>query len=274
MLDAAPTLAMPEGTDIAAYGASLLQRFSNAACITAPGRLRWTARRNCRSGCSPPCRTGCGWAFDRHACARGRGLDALRHRQGRTGTRHRRARSASGNWPIASPSAPARSRSALPALLEVHSILGTLGSDPRMRKPSPRHLKTLRLGCTANGADVSAGMIGRPEQVARPQPPCISKFKLRRQQRPGELVIGIGKPVDDIEMSAAGFFDRAGFAPCPIQMLARSAFGGRTRALGAAHPARHPHSASAPAMRAFHARSASSIRSSVFMAAFISGRRS
>ena len=31
MHDAAPTLTMPEGTDIAAYGASLLQRFSNPA---------------------------------------------------------------------------------------------------------------------------------------------------------------------------------------------------------------------------------------------------
>ena len=95
MDDAAPTLTMPAGTDIAAYGASLLQRFSNPALHhrtwqiamdgsqKLPQRLLGTMQDRLAAGLA-----------DRYACARGCGLDALRHRQGRTGTRHRRARSA------------------------------------------------------------------------------------------------------------------------------------------------------------------------------------
>jgi fructuronate reductase len=48
--EVAPTLAAP--ADLAAYQASLLERFANPRSATARRRSRATARRSCRSGCS------------------------------------------------------------------------------------------------------------------------------------------------------------------------------------------------------------------------------
>ena len=135
MEDAAPTLAMPAGTDLAAYSASLLQRFSNPALHhrtwqiamdgsqKLPQRLLGTMQDRLRLGLA-----------DRYACARGGGLDALRHRKGRTGTRHRRARSPCAKLCGDCRGAPARSRSGLRRRCwRCDSIFGALGSDPRMR---------------------------------------------------------------------------------------------------------------------------------------------
>lgn len=51
MQEQAPTLSMPEGTDLNAYATLLIERFSNPSLRHRTGRLRWTAARNCRSAC-------------------------------------------------------------------------------------------------------------------------------------------------------------------------------------------------------------------------------
>ena len=134
MLDAAPTLAMPEGTDIAAYGASLLQRFSNAALHhrtwqiamdgsqKLPQRLLATMQDRLRLGLS----------IDTHALAVAGWMRYVtaKDEQGRAiDVRDPLARELAA---IAERAGPVAERLA-PALLEVHSIFGTLGSDPRMR---------------------------------------------------------------------------------------------------------------------------------------------
>ena len=52
MQEQAPTLSMPEGTDLNAYATLLIERFSNPSLRHRTGRLRWTAARNCRSACA------------------------------------------------------------------------------------------------------------------------------------------------------------------------------------------------------------------------------
>ena len=87
MEDAAPTLAMPAGTDLAGYSASLLQRFANPALhhrtwqIAMDGSQKLPQRLLATIAGAAAARSA-----DRYACARGGGLDALRHRKGRTGT--------------------------------------------------------------------------------------------------------------------------------------------------------------------------------------------
>lgn len=51
MQEQAPTLSMPEGTDLSAYATLLIERFSNPSLRHRTGRLRWMAARNCRSAC-------------------------------------------------------------------------------------------------------------------------------------------------------------------------------------------------------------------------------
>jgi fructuronate reductase len=134
MQDAAPTLAMPEGTDLAAYSASLLQRFSNVALHhrtwqiamdgsqKLPQRLLATMQDRLRLGL--PIETHAlavaGWM--RYVTAkdeRGRAIDV-------------RDPLASELADIAERAGPVAERLA-PALLGVRSIFGPLGSDPRMR---------------------------------------------------------------------------------------------------------------------------------------------
>jgi fructuronate reductase len=134
MDDAAPTLEMPAGTDLAAYSASLLQRFSNPALHhrtwqiamdgsqKLPQRLLATMQDRLRLGLS----------IDTHALAvagwmryvtgtdeTGRAIDV-------------RDPIATKLKAIADSAGPVAERLA-PDLLEVESIFGTLGSDPRMR---------------------------------------------------------------------------------------------------------------------------------------------
>lgn len=52
MLDEqAPTLSMPEGTDLEGYANLLIARFTNPSLKHRTGRSRWMAVRNCRSVC-------------------------------------------------------------------------------------------------------------------------------------------------------------------------------------------------------------------------------
>ncbi|KRR15331.1 mannitol dehydrogenase [Bradyrhizobium jicamae] len=134
MQNAAPTLAMPEGTDLAAYSASLLKRFSNPALHhrtwqiamdgsqKLPQRLLATMQDRLRMGRS----------IDTHALAvagwmryvtgtdeQGRAIDV-------------RDPLAAKLKAIAESTGPVADRLAS-ALLEVEQIFGTLGADPRMR---------------------------------------------------------------------------------------------------------------------------------------------
>ena len=134
MDDAAPTLTMPDGTDIAAYGASLLQRFSNPALHhrtwqiamdgsqKLPQRLLGTIADRLRLGL--PIETQAlavaGWMrYVTGKDEQGRAIDV-------------RDPLAKELFGIAERAGPVAERLA-PALLEVESIFGALGSDPRMR---------------------------------------------------------------------------------------------------------------------------------------------
>jgi fructuronate reductase len=144
MHDAAPTLAMPEGTDIAAYSASLLQRFSNAALHhrtwqiamdgsqKLPQRLLATMQDRLRLGLS----------IDTHALAVAGWMRYVtaKDEQGRAiDVRDPLAKELAD---IAERAGPSAERLA-PALLEVHSIFGSLGSDPRMRSAVTEALSKL-----------------------------------------------------------------------------------------------------------------------------------
>jgi fructuronate reductase len=134
MDDAATTLSMPQGTDLAAYIASLLERFSNPALRhrtwqiamdgsqKLPQRLLGTMRD--RLALDLPIDTHAlavaGWmryvtASDEH----GRAIDV-------------RDPLAAELAAIAQKAGPAADRLA-PALLEVSSVFGDLGTDPRVR---------------------------------------------------------------------------------------------------------------------------------------------
>jgi fructuronate reductase len=134
MDDAAPTLTMPAGTDIAAYGASLLQRFANPALHhrtwqiamdgsqKLPQRLLGTIADRLRLGLP----------IDTHALAVAGWMRYVtgKDEQGRAiDVRDPLAKELAG---ISERVGPVAERLA-PALLEVRSIFGALGSDPRVR---------------------------------------------------------------------------------------------------------------------------------------------
>jgi len=144
MQDAAPTLTMPEGTDLAAYSASLLQRFSNAALHhrtwqiamdgsqKLPQRLLATMQDRLRLGLSIDTHALAVAGWMRYVTAKdeqGRAIDV-------------RDPLAKELFDIAERAGPFAERLA-PALLEVHSIFGNLGSDPRMRNAVPEALSKL-----------------------------------------------------------------------------------------------------------------------------------
>ncbi|KRR27424.1 mannitol dehydrogenase family protein [Bradyrhizobium retamae] len=134
MQDAAQTLAMPAGTDMAAYSASLLQRFSNPALHHRTWQIAMDGSQKLpqRLLATMQDRLRLGLPIDTHALAvagwmryvtgideRGRAIDV----------RDPLARELAD---IAERAGPVAERLA-PALLEVSSIFGTLGNDPRMR---------------------------------------------------------------------------------------------------------------------------------------------
>ena len=134
MQDAAPTLAMPEGTDLAAYSASLLQRFANPALHhrtwqiamdgsqKLPQRLLSTIEERLRLGLPIDTHALAVAAWMRYVTAndeQGKPIDV------RDPIAPKLAAIAEAAGPVADRLAP--------ALLEVDSIFGTLGTDPRLR---------------------------------------------------------------------------------------------------------------------------------------------
>jgi len=134
MDDAAPTLTMPDGTDIAAYGASLLQRFSNPALHhrtwqiamdgsqKLPQRLLGTMQDRLRMDLP----------IDTHALAVAGWMRYVTSKDEQGRAIDVRDPLAGELFGIAERTGPVAERLA-PALLEVRSIFGALGSDPRMR---------------------------------------------------------------------------------------------------------------------------------------------
>jgi fructuronate reductase len=144
MDDAAPTLEMPAGTDLAAYSASLLQRFSNPALHHRTWQIAMDGSQKLpqRLLGAMQDRLRLGLPIDTHALAvagwmryvtamdeTGRAIDV-------------RDPIATKLKTIADSAGPVAERLA-PALLEISSIFGTLGSDPRMRSAVTRALAKL-----------------------------------------------------------------------------------------------------------------------------------
>jgi fructuronate reductase len=134
MEDAAPTLAMPEGTDLAGYSASLLRRFANPALHhrtwqiamdgsqKLPQRLLGTIEGRLRLGLP----------IDTHALAVAGWMRYVTAKDEQGRPIDVRDPLAPKLAAIAEAVGPAANRLA-PALLEVDSIFGALGTDPRMR---------------------------------------------------------------------------------------------------------------------------------------------
>jgi fructuronate reductase len=144
MEDAAPTLAMPAGTDLAAYSASLLQRFSNPALHhrtwqiamdgsqKLPQRLLGAIQDRLRQGLPIDSHALAVAGWMRYVTAKdeaGRAIDV-------------RDPIAAKLEAIANSVGPVADR-LVPALLEVTSIFGTLGGDTRMRSAVTQALAKL-----------------------------------------------------------------------------------------------------------------------------------
>jgi fructuronate reductase len=144
MDDAAPTLEMPEGTDLAAYSASLLQRFSNPALHhrtwqiamdgsqKLPQRLLATMQDRLRLGLPIDTHALAVAGWMRYVTAKdeaGRAIDVRDPIAAKLGE-------------IAEVAGPIADRLA-PALLEVSSIFGGLGSDTRMQRAVTQALTRL-----------------------------------------------------------------------------------------------------------------------------------
>ena len=134
MEDAAPTLAMPAGTDLAGYSASLLHRFANPALHhrtwqiamdgsqKLPQRLLATIEERMRLGLP----------IDTHALAVAGWMRYVTAKDEQGNPIDVRDPLAPKLAAIAEAAGPVAERLA-PALLEVDSIFGALGTDPRMR---------------------------------------------------------------------------------------------------------------------------------------------
>jgi fructuronate reductase len=144
MEGAAPTLQMPEGTDLAAYSTSLLQRFSNPALHhrtwqiamdgsqKLPQRLLGTMQDRLRLGLPIDTHALAVAGWMRYVTAtdeQGRAIDV-------------RDPIAAKLKAIAESAGPVADRLA-PALLAVQSVFGTLGADPRMRSAVTSALERL-----------------------------------------------------------------------------------------------------------------------------------
>ena len=135
MDEAAVTLTMPEGTDLATYSQSLLQRFSNPALHhrtwqiamdgsqKLPQRLLGTMRD----------RLALGLPIDTHALAVAGWMRYVAGTDEQGAEIDVRDPIAAELAAIAGASGPVAERLA-PALLNVSAVFGTLGTDPRMRK--------------------------------------------------------------------------------------------------------------------------------------------
>ena len=148
MQDAAPTLAMPKGTDLAAYGVSLLHRFSNPALRHRTWQIAMDGSQKLpqRLLATMQDRLRMGLPIETHALAV---AGWMRYVTGTDEQGHAidvRDPLAAKLKAIADSTGPIADRLA-PALLEVDSIFGALGADPRMRSAVTEALtKLYRLG--------------------------------------------------------------------------------------------------------------------------------
>ena len=144
MEDAAPTLDMPDGTDLASYSASLLERFANPALHhrtwqiamdgsqKLPQRLLATMQDRLRLGLSIDTHALAVAGWMRYVTAKdeqGRAIDV------RDPLAPKLAAIAEAAGPVADRLAP--------ALLEVGSVFGALGEDPRIRSAVTQALAKL-----------------------------------------------------------------------------------------------------------------------------------
>jgi fructuronate reductase len=134
MDDAAPTLTMPDGTDIAAYGASLLKRFANPALHHRTWQIAMDGSQKLpqRLLATMQDRLQLDLPIDTHALAVAGWMRYVTARDEQGRAIDVRDPLAGGLLGIAERAGPVAERLA-PALLEVRSIFGALGSDPRMR---------------------------------------------------------------------------------------------------------------------------------------------
>jgi len=134
MDDAAPTLTMPEGTDVAAYGASLLQRFSNPALHHRTWQIAMDGSQKLpqRLLATMADRLRLNLPIDTHALAVAGWMRYVTARDEKGRAIDVRDPLAGELFGIAERAGPVAERLA-PALLEVQSIFGALGGDPRMR---------------------------------------------------------------------------------------------------------------------------------------------
>jgi fructuronate reductase len=134
MDDAAPTLTMPGGTDVAAYGASLLQRFSNPALHHRTWQIAMDGSQKLpqRLLATMADRLRLDLPIDTHALAVAGWMRYITGKDEQGRTIDVRDPLAGELFGIAERAGPVAERLA-PALLEVKSVFGALGSDPRMR---------------------------------------------------------------------------------------------------------------------------------------------
>lgn len=135
MEDAAPTLAMPEGTDLAAYRASLLRRFANPALHHRTWQIAMDGSQKLpqRLLAAMQDRLRLALPIDTHALAVAGWMRYVTAKDETGRAIDVRDPIAAKLKAIADNAGPVADRLA-PALLEVSSIFGTLGSDSRMRE--------------------------------------------------------------------------------------------------------------------------------------------
>jgi fructuronate reductase len=135
MEDAAPTLSMPEGTDLAAYSASLLQRFSNPALHHRTWQIAMDGSQKLpqRLLAAMQDRLRMGLPIDTHALAVAGWMRYVTAKDETGRAIDVRDPIAAKLKAIAEEAGPIADRLA-PALLAVSSIFGGLGSDARMQR--------------------------------------------------------------------------------------------------------------------------------------------
>ena len=144
MEDSAPTLAMPEGTDLAAYSASLLQRFSNPALHHRTWQIAMDGSQKLpqRLLATMQDRLRLGLPIDTHALAVAGWMRYVTAKDEQGRAIDVRDPIASQLKAIAESAGPVADRLAS-ALLDVGSVFGTLGADPRMRSAVTQALAQL-----------------------------------------------------------------------------------------------------------------------------------
>ena len=144
MQESAPTLAMPAGTDLAGYSASLLQRFANPALHHRTWQIAMDGSQKLpqRLLGTMQDRLGLGLPIDTHALAVAGWMRYVTARDESGKTIDVRDPLAPELAAIAATAGPVADRLA-PELLDVRSIFGEFGADPRLRSAVTRALAKL-----------------------------------------------------------------------------------------------------------------------------------